>query len=814
MASHMGLPLHLCVYIKNYGMNLTYIFAFLLILFTHSTYGQKKATITGHLKHPSSSCAGMMVSIDTIFKTTTDKSGYFELKGVPFGKSKLEVFSDGMSRYKKTLHVNQEFVDLNIYLTDTAVLELEEMVINKSIHLNGLGRMDPVRGTAIFEAKKNDVLVMKNIDANLAINNARQVFSKVAGINVWENDGSGIQVNVSSRGLSPNRSWEFNTRQNSYDIAADILGYPDLYYSPPMDAVSHIEVVRGSASLQYGTQMGGLLNFVLKQGSTTKPIEVEVKQSVGSYGLFNSYNSIGGTKKKWSYFGYFHHRTASGWRQNSDYRWNTGFASFSYKVNEKLNIGAEFTKMEFLLHLSAGLTDSMYKVDARKSVRERNWFKVNWNIPSVKLEYNISDRSRISLVTYMLLASRKSIENTKPVNIIADTGYRDIRADRYQNFGAELRYLTEYKIAAKASGVLAGGIRFYKGRTLRSQGLGSKGRDADYTFLNPANLENSDYAFRNLNVALFVENIFRYGKLSIVPGIRYEYIKFFADGYFNSSAGIRTAEKGLNSKRQFPLFGVGAAYKINETIDLYANHTEGYRSANFNDIRITAPNLEIDPDLKDSRGYNMDIGIRGKYKKFLNFDFSGFILNYKDRIGLVTRKRPDNSTYLISTNIADSRNTGVETFAEWNIIKLFNQKAKENLLLFASYAYINARYISSEKDFLKGKKVETAPNHILRSGLTFKNTRFSTTINYAYISQQFSDANNTIFSVTGSNGIVPAYYIMDWSSKVTFKAFKIGVTINNITNNKYFTRRATSYPGPGVISAEPRTFLVSAEIKL
>ena len=787
---------------------------FLFILFANMCFGQKKATIKGYLKNPLSNCAGMLVSIDTVFKTKTDNTGYFEIKGVPFKKVKLEVFYEGQRRYKKNVQVNNELINLVISLSDTAVLELDELIINKTIHLNGLGRMDPVRGTAIFEAKKNDVLVMKNIDANLAINNARQIFSKVAGINVWENDGSGIQLNVSSRGLSPNRSWEYNTRQNGYDIAADILGYPDLYYSPPMDAVSYVEVVRGSASLQYGTQMGGLLNFVLKQGSTTKPLEVEMKQSVGSYGLFNSYNSIGGTKKKWSYFGYYHHRAADGWRQNSDYRWNTGFASVSYKVNEKLSIGAEFTKMQFLLHLSAGLTDSMYQVDARSSVRERNWFKVNWNIPSVKLEYAISDRSKISLITYMLLASRKSIENTKPVNIIADTGYRDIRNDYYQNFGAELRYLSEYKIAEKTSGVLAGGIRFYKGRTLRSQGLGSKGRDADYSFLNPYNLEYSDYAFRNLNIALFVENIFRFGKLSVVPGIRYENIQFFADGYFNTASGVRTEEKGLDSKRQFPLFGVGSAYKINETINLYANYTQGYRSANFNDIRITAFNIEIDPDLKDSKGYNIDLGIRGKFKKVLNFDISGFILNYKDRIGLVKRTRADNSTYLISTNIADSRNMGIETFAEWNIIKSFSHKAKENLLLFASYAFTDARYISSEKDFLKGKKVETAPNHILRSGLTFKNTRLSSTINYSYISQQYSDANNTIFSVNGSNGIVPAYYVMDWSSKVSFNSFSVGVSINNFTNNRYFTRRATSYPGPGVIPAEPRIFLISAEVKL
>lgn len=697
---------------------------------------------------------------------------------------------------------------------DTSALDMEEVIVNKNLHLNGLGRMEPVRGTSIFEAKKNDVLIMKNIDANTATNNTRQVFAKVAGTNIWENDGSGIQVNVSSRGLSPNRSWEYNMRQNGYDIAADILGYPDMYYSPPMEAIDHIEVVRGSASLQYGTQMGGLLNFVLKEGSKTKPLEATIKQTVGSYGMFNSYNSAGGSKGKWNYFGYFHHRTAKGWRQNSDYQWNTGFASANYSVNDKLKIGAEFTRMQFTLHLSAGLTDSMYATDPRASVRERNWFRVNWNIPSVKLEYQVNQHSKFSLISYMLLSSRKSVENTKPVNLIADTGYRDIRTDYYHNFGVEARYLTEYNISPKFAGVLAGGVRFYRGSTFRDQGLGTKGADPNFSFLHPDNLEYSDYHFRNQNVALFVENIFRIGKLSVVPGVRYEYIRFLADGYFNSTAMVRTEEHGLNSTRRFPLVGLGIEYRLYKNVDLYANYTQGYRSANFNDIRITSPNLEIDPDLKDSKGYNVDVGIRGKLKKILNFDLSAFCLLYNDRIGIVTRTRPDGSSYQISTNIANSRNIGLESFAEWGVLKTFVPAAKQSLLLFTSYAYIDARYINSEKDILKDKKVETAPNHIFRSGLTFKAKMFSTTLNYSYTSEQYSDANNTIFSLSGSNGLVPAYQVVDWSSSVIFNNFKLGINVNNITNNKYFTRRATSYPGPGIIPAEPRIITVSAELKL
>jgi Fe(3+) dicitrate transport protein len=538
-----------------------------------------------------------------------------------------------------------------------------------------------------------------------------------------------------------------------------------------------------------------------------------MKQSVGAYGLFNSYNSIGGTKNKFSYFGYFHHRSADGWRNNSDYKWNTGFASVVYKASERLTISAEFTRMQFLLHLSAGLTDSMFNDNPRKSVRERNWFRVNWNIPSVKIGYKISPTSEISVITYMLLSSRKSVENTKTVNIIADTGYRDIRNDHYHNFGTEVRYLKHYSFSKHVTGILSGGIRYYKGRTSREQGLGTNGRDPNFSFLHPTRLEYSDYIFRNNNVALFAENVIKIGKLSVVPGIRFEYIKFIADGYFNSS-GTLIYEKGISSSRRFPLFGVGFEYKLRPLIDIYANFTQGYRAANFNDIRITSPNLVIDPDLKDSHGNNFDLGIRGKWKSFLSFDVSVFYLAYNDRIGIVTRKRPDNTTYQISTNIASSRNIGLETFLELELMKAFKLVSKNRVFLYASYSNIDAQYIKSENDFLKNNTVEFVPQNILRTGLTFKSPVFSSTINYSSVSKQYSDANNTVASVTGNNGIVPGYNVIDWSSELTHGNYKLGLSLNNITNNKYFTRRSTSYPGPGLIPAEPVTFLVSLTMKL
>jgi hypothetical protein len=117
----------------------TLVFFTLVCLFftaAQTTYAQKTASLFGHVKYLDSTCAGLAITIDSVYKTTTDNAGFFEIRGVPYGKSKFEIYSKGNRIYKRTLHVNQETLDMPISL-DAAALELEEIVINKNLHLNG-----------------------------------------------------------------------------------------------------------------------------------------------------------------------------------------------------------------------------------------------------------------------------------------------------------------------------------------------------------------------------------------------------------------------------------------------------------------------------------------------------------------------------------------------------------------------------------------------------------------------------------------------------------------------------------------------------
>ena len=130
----------------------------------------------------------------------------------------------------------------------------------------------------------------------MASNNSRQIYAQISGLNIYQNDDAGLQLNIGGRGLDPNRTSNFNTRQNGYDISADVLGYPESYYSPPAEAVKEIQIVK-DASLQYGTQFGGLVNFKLIEPNPSKGFNFKTRNTYGSNNLFTNFSQISGKIK-------------------------------------------------------------------------------------------------------------------------------------------------------------------------------------------------------------------------------------------------------------------------------------------------------------------------------------------------------------------------------------------------------------------------------------------------------------------------------------------------------------------------------------
>ena len=62
-----------------------------------------------------------------------------------------------------------------------------------------------IEGDILTMGKKTEVISLETIDANKATNSSRQIFARVPGLNIWESDGSGIQIGLGGRGLNPSR---------------------------------------------------------------------------------------------------------------------------------------------------------------------------------------------------------------------------------------------------------------------------------------------------------------------------------------------------------------------------------------------------------------------------------------------------------------------------------------------------------------------------------------------------------------------------------------------------------------------------------
>jgi Fe(3+) dicitrate transport protein len=795
--------------------------SFFIILFAicHKCFSQI-VTVSGSLQNEESATpvrSGQVCFDELHF--SVDSNGYFKVHI----QAKNYVFRTKTHDYKtfsQKLLITKD-THLVLFLIPK-VVALDEVTVHAEKDNNfGISRLNNVEGTTIYAGKKSEAVYVQDLNANLAANNSRQVFSKVPGINVFENDGSGATIGIGGRGLNPNRIANFNTRQNGYDISADALGYPESYYTPPTEAIERIEILRGAAGLQFGTQFGGMINYRFTEPSKNK-FSGNFRQTTGSYGFINSFNQVSGTVKKISYNTFYQYKHYEGWRKRSELNSHNAFASIKYQVNEKLAIRAEYTFLSYLSQQPGGLTDKQFYNDPTQVTRNRNWFRVNWNLAALIADYKVTDRTRINLTTFGLVAGRDALGVlVRPDREDDTSANRNLLSDIYKNFGGELRVIHRYALFQNNSHFLIG-ARYYNGYTDRRQGDADKTANPTFKFLNPDNVENSAYTFPSLNKAIFIENIFQLTKnWNLTPGLRYETITTSSDGYYrllnkNLSGAIiydRSINDSRSSTRSFLLGGVGTQLKLGKGVEIYANFSQNYRSINFNDMRVANPNSQVDPNLKDEKGYTIDGGFRGAIKNLLYFDAGVFLLQYNNRIG--TALRVDSATYQIvryRTNIGNSRSSGVEMFAELDWMKLINKESKHKFSTFVNFSYINAFYISNDLAY-NNKRVEFVPNIIFRAGLTYAFKKLSFTTQYSYTADQFSDASDAASSPSAIYGIIPAYSVVDCSLNYTWKIWGFTTGVNNLANSSYFTRRTDGYPGPGIIPADPINFYFTFRVK-
>jgi Fe(3+) dicitrate transport protein len=182
----------------------------------------------------------------------------------------------------------------------------------------------------------------------------------------------------------------------------------------------------------------------------------------------------------------------------------------------------------------------------------------------------------------------------------------------------------------------------------------------------------------------------------------------------------------------------------------------------------------------------------------------------------------NNTSYQLTKNIGNSVAQGVEAYVNVSLIKLLLGSSQSfDFRLLSSLAYTHAHYTSGslsngvENISLIDKRVENVPDFIQRGGFDFRTKNFSSRLQVSYVSDQYSDANNTQFTSTGIVGYIPAYTLMDWAFNWSFmKSYHLSGGVNNLSDVRYFSRRINMYPGPGILPGDGRSFYLTLGFKL
>jgi len=689
----------------------------------------------------------------------------------------------------------------------TAPAVLPEVVVTAESESDEIvqGRfLPPVEGTRIFSGKKQSVIDLDELP-KITNNNYRQALAKTPGLLLSEE--STPLVSIGYRGLDPHRLQFTQVLKDGIPIHADQFGYPEAYYTPPLDTVDRLEFLRGGASLMYGPQPGGALNYITHRPRLDRPFSFGTAHTIGSDNSYSTFSYVDGTSGRLGYYGYFNHREGDGFRdQNSAFHLNAGLIKLALDAGSDSRWILTIEGYEEEHGEPGGLTFATgpgtvnYNENRNASSRRYDLFELKRYFASLAWEKDFSADTKMTMLAWGGYYSRYSSRQrgggfgTVPTGANANTTSVELQEFYTQGIDARLRH--DYALWG-GEHTIAGGIQAYHTASPREDRRGATPNARDGMLRNESDREVW-YA------PAFVENRFHWGALSVTPGVRFENIWQSVKENRNvdkTAAGTPLADE---SEYEFvPLFGLGVSYEVAKKTEFYANASQSYRPIIYSQAVPTGGTTVVPQNLEEGQAWQYDLGFRGNPVPWVSWDVSGFLLDFDNQIGSIALPGGRSTV----SNVGRALHRGFEAALELDVIGLLDalhgqpapaSMGKDSkavapverslvdrfgsLSLYGNVTLLDAEFVSGP---LEGRTPQYAPDYLVRAGVIYRwQDRFKLAFLGTFVGDSFADAANT------PERAVPAYMVWDLTAeaKVYKDIVSIQAGINNLFDEDYYSR--------------------------
>ena len=635
-----------------------------------------------------------------------------------------------------------------------------------------------------------------------------ELFRKIPGLNVVDEEGAGLRLNIGIRGLDPDRSRNVLVLEDGIPVSLNPYGEPELYFTPPIDKMTTVEVLKGSGQILFGPQTtGGVVNLI----SANPPDKASstLRLRAGTGGFVSTYASYGNTIDKIGFMVSYLNKRAD---DIGATRFNLHdlSAKLSIALSEKAKIGIKLGLYDELSNSTyIGLTQNMYDKGGQDYLRmaPNDLLPVRRYHFSATHQYKLSSQWQWSTTAFAYATTRNwrrqdfsfssSTANRTGVvwgdpsvpggaiYMLKTNGHRN-RAFDVAAIESQLKWRTEKQL-------LQAGLRLLAERASEQFLIGSK-PDAVGGNLRDVEKRNGRAISLYVHDKLAITN-----KLEINVGLRlenFDYSRNILRGRFmvNGTTVVADTNVVASSNLMALIPGWGFNYSLDDAFTLFGGIHRGFAPPRTKDA-ITAEGIALDIAQEDS--WNSELGMRALLGKFVKAEFTLFSMEFKNQIIPVSQSSGNaNATGL--ANGGKTRHFGVEAGASVDLARQMKQNF--SLVFAANATWIDSRYSANRfivagtnKVNVKNNQLPYAPSLMVNNSIEFESAK-GTGIRLSgnFIGKQFADELNTVTaSADGRNGLLASRYITDLSAfaRLPKKQVLFSLAVKNLTNERYIVSR-------------------------
>ena len=535
---------------------------------------------------------------------------------------------------------------------------------------------------------------------------------------------------------------------------------PDAYES---SSTERVEVVRGPASILYGSNaMGGVMNIITKKqkedGSKT-----HARTAYGSYNTFQSQFSNGYKKEKFNSFVSFSSDQTEGHRENSEFKQYSGYARLGYDISQNWKVSGESNVLGFWSSNPGTIAVPMIDNDAQ-AIR---------GVASIALA-NTYERTSGSIKGFYNFGEHK-----------INDGYNANSAPRDYLFHSN-DYMAGFSIDQSVKlftgNTTTWGVDYKKYGGKAVQEFFDGREDGNQIAGKPDGKAAVNEIAGFMNIQQRIANI-----ITLNAGLRYDYNDVIGkDEMGKDELGNDVVVKEVTGKGVLVPQG-GISIAASQTTTIKAVVGKGFRNPTIREMYMFPPR---NPNLDPESMVNYEVSLLQNFlNNRLTFEVNGYFIDGKNMI---------QTLYNPSLNRGENINTG--KFKNAGVEFASNYKVNRYLSLMLNYSYLHFLKIEKEVNGVK-EKVENpllaAPQHnMVASG------RYSRAGWTAYTSIQYIGNLYTVLPTQAApEGTTESYVMWDVMAAYRFNKYLEGfVKGENLLNKTYEINAGFPMPGATVMA--------------